>query len=453
MLDRVLIPTRLSLIYRNGVSLGYNPGLNLWERLDDDTAEVLRWLRAGRSRNDIREHLERRFDYIPALALNRLEEILKWCVLRRLLYLDREPQIPELVHSDNSLKTVYWVCTQACNLRCTYCYQVASMARPHELTTSEAIDLVDQVVETGATTLIFTGGEPMTRRDLLDIARYARSRGLRTNIISNGHYITPKNINKIASIFNEVTISLDHGLAEHHDHHRGKGSWQRVVHAIDLLINAGVNVNINSVLSQLGLRDVKELLSFARNRQLGVHRIIPQFPMGRGGCNRNSELSPSELMSLNDQLYRANQELTSESDTQIQTEGSYSRKKSRRNHCGAGLSEISIDPEGWVFPCKLLQYSEFKTDNIRDRRLAEIFQNHPSFKVIQSKVVDKLSSCKTCIIKNHCGGGCRGIHYSFTEKYIQSDQMFCAYLRSTFEHQTWSSTGDIPSARKVHFYD
>jgi MoaA/NifB/PqqE/SkfB family radical SAM enzyme len=63
------------------------------------------------------------------------------------------------------LSTVYWICTQACNLRCTYCYQDASVARDRELSTAEGYDLVDQAIEAGARTFVFTGGEPFHRRD------------------------------------------------------------------------------------------------------------------------------------------------------------------------------------------------------------------------------------------------------------------------------------------------
>jgi hypothetical protein len=130
LLPRVIVPSRLGLIYRAGDTLAYNPGLNHWELLEADAAEVLRWLRAGRARAGLTSHLERRFAYTPAVAGERLSAILRWCILRRLLYLDRAPMLPVLSHPANPLETVYWICTQACNLRCTYCYQAAARARP-----------------------------------------------------------------------------------------------------------------------------------------------------------------------------------------------------------------------------------------------------------------------------------------------------------------------------------
>jgi len=209
---------------------------------------------------------------------------------------------------------------------------------------------------------------------------------------------------------------------------------------------------VNSVLSRLGLQDVKELLRLGRTRRLGQHRIVPQFPMGRGACSRNDELTPTELLQLNDQLSDVKRDLE-DNESCVTMEGAYGKKGLRRNHCGAGLSEVSIDPEGWVYPCKLLQYPQFRTQNIRDARLMDIFRNNPLLRSTQGKVVDTLHPCKTCIIKNDCGGGCRGIHVSFTQEYSQTHPLFCSYLRRAFEVPAWGSTGDVPAHRKAQFHD
>jgi len=365
-----------------------------------------------------------------------------------MLYLDSAPLIPDIVNGSR-LESVYWICTQACNLRCTYCYQDATVARPDELSTIEAEELIRQAVETGATTFVFTGGEPFVRRDLLHLARYCRDCGIRANVITNGHYITPNNIGEIAEIFSNVTISLDGGIHSH-DHNRGHGSWARAVQSIQLLIKAGVPVDINSVLSRVGLSDIDQLLQLVHEWKVGEHRIVPQFPMGRGAIARDGELSDEELLRLDDYLYAAQRKFKQEG-TSYSAEGSYSTEGMRRNHCGAGLSEVSVDPEGWVYPCRLLQYTEFRTGNIREQRLTDIVSAHPTLLGVRSRTADRLQPCSTCIIRNHCGGGCRGMHYSFTGDYSKANPLFCAYLRHVFEVEAWSGTGEVPHARKVNF--
>jgi radical SAM protein with 4Fe4S-binding SPASM domain len=452
LLERAVIPSRLSLIHRKSGTLGYNPGHNLWSRVEEDTAEVLRWLRAGRARDALPGHLQVRFGFAAARATERLAEILKWCILRKLVYLDREADPPHLQPPANPLSTVYWITTQACSLRCTYCYQEATVARPHELTTEEAEDLVDQVVEAGAQMLVFTGGEPFVRRDLLRIARRSKQSGLRTTVISNGDYIRKHNVDEIAKIFDVVTISLDHMIPEHHDSQRGKGSWRRALDAIDLLLDAGVRVDVNSTLSRPGLRDLRELLRLKQTRKIGLHKIVPQFPMGRASAHRNDELSPSELLEFSDYLRQENRLVAEGTNAALKPEGAYSSKGECRMHCGAGLSEVSVDPEGWVYPCKLLQYPRFRTENIRNARLARIFQDNAALQSIRNRVVDTLTPCKTCIIKNHCGGGCRGVHFSYTQDYLDAHPLFCAYLRRSFEAKAWDDVGEIPERRRADFH-
>ncbi|MBO3751737.1 radical SAM protein [Streptosporangiaceae bacterium NEAU-GS5] len=437
LLNRVLVPSRLALIYRDGQTLGYNPALNVWHRLSEEQAEVLRWLRAGRDRGLLADHLERRFPHAAATAEQSVRQIIEWSVLRRMLYLDHEPPAPEPSMPPNPLDAVYWICTQACNLRCGYCYQEAMVARPDELSTTEALDLVRQVAEAGARTMVFTGGEPFSRRDLLEVARGAKRAGLTANVITNGHYITERNIAAVAATFDKVTVSLDHGRPEHHDRQRGEGSWRRATDAIRLLLQARVEVDVNSVLAHFGLADLAELLDFVDERPIGQHRIAMQFPMGRGSAVRDDELSPQEIIGLPDRIHA----LRTAADDGRRPQNGGGDKGRIRTHCGAGLSEVSVDPEGWVYPCKLLQYPEFRTQNIRQTPLADIYANNPTLHSAQGKTARHLRPCATCIIRDGCGGGCRGIHYSFTGDYDLSDPLFCAYLRREFEVKAWSSTG------------
>jgi radical SAM protein with 4Fe4S-binding SPASM domain len=268
-----------------------------------------------------------------------------------------------------------------------------------------------------------------------------------TNVITNGHYITSKNVREVAATFDHFTISVD-GTMEHHDRNRGCGSWARAARAIELLLEANAPVDINSVLTKLGLSDAEALLRLVRAWRVAQHRIIPQFPMGRGGGSRGDELLEDEVLSLGDHLYRAGISAGSPHSP----EGSYGTKGIRRNHCGAGLSEVSVDPEGWVYPCRLLQYPELRAHNIRERRLAEIYAQHPVLQMTRGRTSEAMQPCRTCIIQSHCGGGCRGIHHSFTHSYTQADPLFCAYLRHIFEVQAWSATGPLPPARRASFH-
>jgi len=229
-------------------------------------------------------------------------------------------------------------------------------------------------------------------------------------------------------------------------------TWERAWNAIELLIGAKVRVDVNSTLFRDGLQNLPELLQLKHKKGIGKHRIVPQFPMGRGVDYREDELTPTELVQLNDRLDQANRNLVHRQPEELGSKPPKSGGKGRRRaHCGAGLGEVSVDPEGWVYPCRLLQAAQFKTKNIRDQRLSEIYRTDATLKTIQGRTVENLHPCKTCIIKNDCGGGCRGIHVSFSQEHINSHPLFCAHLRRAFELKAWKATGEVPAYRGTGF--
>lgn len=451
LITRVVLPDRLALIVRGELCVAYNPHANVWHLIDEVVGEVLRWIRAKRPRHDLPALLAQRFDINPADVDRRLRAVVGWCVLRKLMYLDEAPEDLAVTLPENPLATVYWICTQACNLRCTYCYQEALVARSGELSTDEALDLVDQVVETGASTFVFTGGEPFSRRDLRQVAAYSKSRGLKTNVITNGHYVTERTVGWVADTFDLVTISLDHMRPEHHDRHRGKGSWARASTAIRLLTEAGAQVDVNSVLSRAALSDLEGVL---RIRELGIgqQKIVPQFPMGRGHDSQADALRDDQLLGLNDRISRLLEIRPVTPAPAPSREGNYGRKGTTRIHCGAGLSEVSVDPEGWVYPCKLLQYAQYKGSNVRERRLEETYGADPVLRAARHQTADRLEPCKSCLVQRHCGGGCRGIHTSFSGAYADSSPLFCAFIRRSFEAEVWRGSHQQLPPRRNQFH-
>src|SRR5579871_5190693 len=121
LLDRVATPPRLSLMMRGGRTLGYNPGINVWHEVDEVQAEILRWLRARRSKASLKPHIQIRFaiEAQPAEAI--VQRALRQLIVRQLLDVDETAPTPIQLPA-KPLQAVYWIATQACNLRCTYCY-------------------------------------------------------------------------------------------------------------------------------------------------------------------------------------------------------------------------------------------------------------------------------------------------------------------------------------------
>ena len=118
---------------------------------------------------------------------------------------------------------VFWNLTDRCNLSCTHCYNKSGPGRSTEgeLTTAEALDVIDDLADMGSPLILFTGGEPLMRADIWDLARHAKSRGLKMALSTNGTLITPEIARRIRDSGIEYAgISLDGAKAETHDRFR-----------------------------------------------------------------------------------------------------------------------------------------------------------------------------------------------------------------------------------------
>ena len=119
-----------------------------------------------------------------------------------------------------------WNFTNRCNLSCLHCYSKANLDDIDTLTTKKILDTLPQLKANGIKFLIFSGGEPLTRRDIFDIAERCRELGIITYLSTNGLYVKKGNANRILDTFNYIGISID-GSEEIHDRFRGlKGSFR-----------------------------------------------------------------------------------------------------------------------------------------------------------------------------------------------------------------------------------
>ena len=147
----------------------------------------------------------------------------KATVSERITYEGDKSVIPKkLVELSRSLKpVVVWNLTRRCNLRCIHCYASASEDSARELTTDEAKAVIDDLAEMGIPLLLFSGGEPLLRKDIFELASYATSKGIRCALSTNGTLITPEIAEKIKEAgFVYVGVSFD-GLKETIDRFRG----------------------------------------------------------------------------------------------------------------------------------------------------------------------------------------------------------------------------------------
>jgi len=344
-------------------------------------------------------------------------------------------------------KSVYFVSTYKCNLNCIYCYADSSPERSMngDLTTEEAFDLIRQVKELGAKTLIFTGGEAFLRKDVLQLMEYANAIGLLVNVITNGTFINSREkAAEVARLCNLVTISLDSLDKKEHEANRGNGTWDKAFGAIQLLHDAGGKLKINQTVTSNNKDSIDSLIEYTRSRSMRLN-VTAIAQLGRGDDNQHG-LTFKERRRISDRLLEEELQGACQDDcTSVSI-----RQFEHKRHCGHGTSEFSVDAKGYVFPCKLMHHPMFCAGSIREKSLREIWETSFVFERARERTVHTLPECGKCTFRESCGGGCRAFHWGGTGDINATWDVDCASIRRGIRKRMWASFRFIGEGGNTH---
>ena len=186
---------------------------------------------------------------------------------------------------------VIWNLIRRCNLTCQHCYSIsADRDFPGELSTTEIHDVMDDLRRFGVPALILSGGEPLLRPDLFEIARRAKEMGFYVGLSSNGTLIDRHNIDRISAIgFDYVGVSLD-GIRETHDRFRRKpGAFEASLAGIRLCREAGIKIGIRFTITQDNAHDLSALLNLMEQEAIDKFYLSHLNYAGQGNVNRRHD--------------------------------------------------------------------------------------------------------------------------------------------------------------------
>ncbi len=329
-----------------------------------------------------------------------------------------------------------WEITRSCNLHCVYCHVDANeYPLKDELTRQEKLELVQEVAEAGTNALMIAGGEPLTSPDLADMIQEAHQGGLYTVLITNGTLLSRQNALCLrAAGLDYVKVSIDSVSPEIHDSLRGKGCWEKAVEGVKNAVGAGMNTGISITATQANFGEIPKLVQMGKD--LGCKRIIifNFVPSGRGGNEIELDLdgekrremlylimaetrckilgqSPLEISTTAPQAPLVADRILREFSFNQLAQGAmnllpYGRIQAGAaffsKGCSAGITLLSVDPDGSVRPCDMLP---LKIGNIRDKSLTEIWTQNPVLRKLRHRE-NVRGWCGRCSIRDICGG-CR----------------------------------------------
>lgn len=352
---------------------------------------------------------------------------------------------------------VIWELTRACQLKCLHCRAEAQYHRhPLELTFEEGKKLIDQIYEMNNPMLVFTGGDPLEREDMFDIADYAIKKGVRVSMTPSA---TPNVTREVMEKAKEIGISrwafsIDGHCAEVHDYFRGtNGSFNLTMDAIGYLQELDMPLQINTVISRYNYPYLDEMADMVEQLGCVLWSVFFLVPTGRG--KESDMISPVEHEKTLRWLYRLSKHASFDIKTTaaqhyrrvvIQHKRREKVSKSEPNEVyyedslttgdisqidGLGRAPrgvndgngfVFISHTGDVYPSGLLP---IKAGNVRVTPLGEIYRESEVFKNLRNP--DKYKGkCGVCEFRHVCGGS-RSRAYNMTGDYMESEP-YCVYI-------------------------
>ncbi len=336
---------------------------------------------------------------------------------------------------------IAWELIRSCNLACVHCR--ASSERgpyPGELSTQECFRVMDEIATIAQPVIILTGGEPLLRTDIFDLAQYGTEKGFRMVMATNGTLMTDENAKRMKdSGIQRISVSLDGPDAETHDEFRKvKGAFEGALRGIEIAKKHDLPFQINTTITRNNLPLIEKILHLAINLGAVAHHIFLLVPTGRGKELQDQEISSLDYEKTLNWFYEQQSQVNLQLKVtcaphyyrilrqRAKREG---KKISFQTHgldavtrgCLGGISFCFISHLGQVQPCG---YLELNCGNVREITFPEIWEESSIFKSLRN--FDGYGGkCGKCEFRKVCGG-CRARAYEISGDYM-AEEPYCIY--------------------------
>ncbi len=340
---------------------------------------------------------------------------------------------------------VVWNFTRRCNLSCMHCYADShDEAYTGELTTREGKALLDDLAEFGVPTVLFSGGEPLTRPDLFELASYARDKGLRCILSTNGTLITPEAARNIQDCgFSYVGVSLD-GVGPVHDKVRGKkGAYEAALVGLRLCRELGTRVGLRFTVHKLNLDQLPAVFDLLETEDIPRCCVYHLAYAGRGDRIRSSDLKPEETRKAVGYIFERAQDfhrrglekevlmVDNHADNVLLHLTVQQEQPQRAEEVHqmllwnggnqSGIAVSSVDPSGGVHAD---QFSwRYGFGNVRERPFSVIWTDtsEPRMAVLKDRKAHLKGRCRFCRYLDICNGNLRVRAESYFDDFLAPD--------------------------------
>ena len=346
----------------------------------------------------------------------------------------------------NGPRVVAWESTVACNLSCVHCRASAQTTpEPDELTTQEVCHLIDELAEYGQSIFVVSGGEPLMRPDIYEIAAHGTRRGLRVAVSPNGTLVTHEAVRQLKEAgVRRISVSIDGSTAERHDAIRGEpGAFEAALEGLVACRKDELGFQLNTTVMRQTRDDLLSIRDLAVRIGAAAWHVFMLVPTGRGKID--DEVSPQEYEEILNEIHAMSQSspipIRVTCGPHFQRVLAQNRREGRERPnlvqsrrgghpggldrttrgCLAGDGYCFVSYRGDVMPCG---YLPVVAGSIREQPFDEIYETSPLFQ--QLRELERLEGkCGICEYVRVCGG-CRARAYSLTGNYM-AEEPYCIH--------------------------
>jgi len=343
--------------------------------------------------------------------------------------------------SRNQLRLVAWEITRKCNLNCVHCRAGSERGPyPGELSKEKCFGILEEIRDVGTPIVILTGGEPLMREDVFELAQRGDDLGLRMVMATNGTLVTQKIVERMkASGIKRVSISIDGADEAQHDAFRQvPGAFRGALEGTRLLREGGVDFQINTTVTRHNIGNIEKILDLSVKLGAAAHHIFLLVPTGRAKYMVNQEIDALEyekvlhwFYDMRDQVplhlkatcaphyYRILRQEAHKKGEKVTFE-TYGLDAVTRG-CLGGTSFVFISNTGIVQPCG---YLELNCGDLKRATFQSVWRDSETFKKLRD-FSGYEGKCGRCEYLRFCGG-CRARAYEATGNFL-AEEPLCAY--------------------------
>jgi len=353
-------------------------------------------------------------------------------------------------------RLIFWELTTGCNLRCIHCRASATeLMSPLDLGFEQCARIVDQIAEYAPLILVLSGGEPLWRRDVFDIAARATSKNIRVALATNGTLVDEAMAHRIQDAgIQRVAVSLDGADRQTHDSFRGHvGAFDAAIYGIKCLQALGVSTQINTTVSQHNAHQLPAILRLAQALKVDAFHLFLLVPVGCGltiaeeqsiqggeserilnwfyersldsGLEMKATCAPHYYRIVRQR--RAEARRAGQTVPELPTQGMNAMTRG----CLAGSAVCFISHKGEVQPCG---YLPLVAGDLKKSSLQQIWEKSELFAGLRDP--ERLQGkCGLCEFKQVCLG-CRARAYGMTGNYL-AEEPFCIYQPKAMAGDRW----------------